>query len=62
MSLFLYSNVTVADLHKARNAKRNRMNTKHKIALLRETLPCGWLVNTTSGLRDVKQPHLSPQH
>ena len=25
-------------------------------------MPCGWLAYATSRLRDVEQPHLSPQH
>ena len=29
---------------------------------LRETLPCSWLAYATSRLRDIEQPHLSPQH
>ena len=62
MSLFLQCNLIAAHLHKAHGAKRNGVKTQHKMALLRGTLPCGWLVDTTSGLRDVTQPHLSPQH
>ena len=29
---------------------------------LRRTLPCGWLAYATSGLCDIEQPHLFPQH
>ena len=28
----------------------------------RETLPCSWSSYATSRLRDMEQPHLSPQH
>ena len=30
--------------------------------VLRGTLPCDWLAYATSGLHDIEQPRLSPQH
>ena len=44
------------------NVRRNRTRQQTYWRFLRGTLPYDWLAYATSGLCDIEQPHLSPQH
>ena len=57
MSLFLGINVFFKHITQGAIERDNR-----RIGVLRRTVPCGWLAYVTSRLRDIEQPHLSPQH